>query len=393
MATPLCPYFGSCGGCTAQHIDYAVQVDNKKKMLERTVKNACTVAVMTGSDYHYRNRMDFVFHRSGVGLREKGKWHSIVDVKQCAISNPRLNQLLEEVRSFFKDVDAFDVRRNTGTFRYAVIRTPQTKQNGSSSDSSISFVLNQESSRRTDAEGRIAEFAKATTANNIIMAFVPPQSDMSVSDEYIVVKGQDMLRETFLGRTFWYSAQGFFQNNSVMAEKMQEHVNSLLKRYDTAKAQLLDLYGGVGTFGIINSSLFSSVVIVESVPSCIDAAKKNIAENKVANTTPVLLDAVKIKRLELKSPLFVITDPPRSGMAMATIEQLNHLKPDVIIYVSCNLEQLSKDIGKFAKYRVASAALFDLFPQTVHAEAVVELTRVRSKEFGVSDVESNVSDS
>ncbi|MBI2147070.1 23S rRNA (uracil(1939)-C(5))-methyltransferase RlmD [Candidatus Woesearchaeota archaeon] len=372
MAIPPCPYFGSCGGCTAQHIPYAVQVDNKKKMLERAVKNACPVAVVTGSGYRYRNRMDFIFHPNGLGLRMKGKWHSIVDIEQCLISDGRLNHLLQEVRSFFQHPDVFDLKKHTGTFRYAVIRTPQH-------DSSISFVLRAESPRLAEAIGQVRSFAAVTTADNVLVTKVPADTDISVSDDYFAVKGTGMLHETLLGKVFWYSAQGFFQNNSEMAEKMQEHVHTLLKRYGmaaTGKAILLDLYGGVGTFGIINSSLFSSVVVVESVPPCIEAAKKNAAENKAANVAAVLLDAAKLKRLEFKAPLFVITDPPRSGMAMATIEQLNHLKPEAIIYVSCNLQQLAKDIGKFAKYRVASAALFDLFPQTLHAEAVVELVRV-----------------
>ena len=136
---------------------------------------------------------------------------------------------------------------------------------------------------------------------------------------------------------------------------------------------MLDLYAGVGTFGIINSGLFKEVYIVESDKNCIDAAKINIKNNSIKNAKEILLDAMKLKQLTLPKDLFVITDPPRSGMHPKTIEQLKNLKPKIIIYVSCNIEQLSKDLNKFSDYSIKSAALFDLFPQTPHIEAVVEL--------------------
>jgi tRNA/tmRNA/rRNA uracil-C5-methylase (TrmA/RlmC/RlmD family) len=71
----------------------------------------------------------------------------------------------------------------------------------------------------------------------------------------------------------------------------------------------------------------------------------------------------------------VITDPPRSGMHPDTVIDLNKRKPKAIIYISCNIQQLSKDIPKFYDYDLKSAALFDLFPQTPHCEGVVELVR------------------
>jgi len=77
--------------------------------------------------------------------------------------------------------------------------------------------------------------------------------------------------------------------------------------------------------------------------------------------------------MSLSSPLFVVTDPPRSGMDVKTIYHLNEVKPKVIIYISCNIEQLAKDLPKFKNYKLKSAALFDLFPQTPHCEGVVEL--------------------
>src|SRR3989338_5759677 len=96
----LCPYFGKCGGCSSQHIPYEQQLDNKLDFLRKQLSFE-NVRVFSKNPYHYRNRIDFVFHPSGLGLREKGKWDKYVDVQHCAIANEKVNNLLEEARSFF----------------------------------------------------------------------------------------------------------------------------------------------------------------------------------------------------------------------------------------------------------------------------------------------------
>jgi len=94
----------------------------------------------------------------------------------------------------------------------------------------------------------------------------------------------------------------------------------------------------------------------------------------VVNADAMVLDAQYLKRLDLPSKdLYVVTDPPRSGMHPKTIEHLRKAKPKVIIYISCNVAQLKSDLPKFTDYKVKSAAVFDLFPQTRHMESVVEM--------------------
>ena len=189
------------------------------------------------------------------------------------------------------------------------------------------------------------------------------------------MKGRDFLETEYLGKTFLYPIQGFFQNNYEMAEKMQEYVFQLLEKYPENNGMLLDLYGGVGTFGIINAEKYKEVLIIESVKEAIESAKKNSEINKRTNTKVLLLDAKQLARVELKSPLYVITDPPRSGMDQKTISTLQQQKPEAIIYISCNPQQLAKDLPKLRDYEIKSAALFDLFPQTPHSEAIVELIK------------------
>jgi len=365
MAEPLCIYFGKCGGCLSQNVDYTVQLENKRRTLAKAAKFE-GVEIFHGKEYFYRTRVDMVFHEGGLGFRKKGTWHKIVDIEKCVIANEVINRLIGEIRSFFKNVDYFEPKKNRGTFRYAVIRAPQE-------DSSVSFVLNADSTHLLAAREQISSFAAETSAANVIVTYVPGNTDISVSNDYFVLKGRDLLRETYLGRTFSYNVQGFFQNNYEMSLRLHQYVRDILARYETGGSHLVDLYGGVGTFGIINSGLFREVTIVESFPQSIESARANIAANMVENVKAVELDAKRLKNLNLRQPLAVITDPPRSGMHPQTIHELKSLKPELIIYVSCNIRQLGVDLEKFADYRVKSAALFDFFPHTPHCEAVVEM--------------------
>lgn len=373
MAQPLCPYFQHCGGCTLQHLDYSQQLENKKKKLVESILFN-EVKVFSDQEYHYRNRMDFIFHQNGLGLRAKSKWFKIIEIKQCPIAHEKINLLLNEINDFFaknnfglNKIDTFDLIKHTGTFRFAVVRTTTLD------DSSISFVLNSDSNKLAEAIELIKKFAETTSAKNVLITYAAPETDESFSEDYFIIKGNDFLQEKLMEKIFLFPVQGFFQNNSKMAEKMLNYVAELLQQYNTKEAFLLDLYGGVGTFGLTNAEKFLGTTIIESVPSAIEFANKNILENKIKTAKALVLDAKKLFKLPLPKPLYVITDPPRSGMDPKTIQHLHEIKPEVIIYVSCNVEQLAKDLRKFSAYEIKSAALFDLFPQTYHQEAVVEL--------------------
>ncbi|MFT4326810.1 MAG: 23S rRNA (uracil(1939)-C(5))-methyltransferase RlmD [Candidatus Woesearchaeota archaeon] len=361
-----CPLFGTCGGCSSQHIPYDLQLDNKKEMLQRIV--GFEPEVLSDDPYSYRNRMDLIFHKGGLGFRKKGDWKSIVPVASCPISNDGINRYVQEVSEFFEKPDYFDLQKQTGTMKYCVIRT-------ASSGTSISFVLNRDSTKIEQVTKQIETFAKETRAENILVTYVSKKTDMSISDEYYVIKGNDYLEQSYCGNRFRYSVQGFFQNNHVMAEKMHEAVRSIFSKEDAKDAELLDLYGGVGTFGINNAHFFSKVYTLESFAACTVSAKENIALNKVSNVSAHTMDAKNVHKIATGKKVFCITDPPRAGMHRKAIERLLEKTPELIVYISCNIMQLGKELPHFKGYTIEKAVLFDLFPQTPHCEGLVVLRK------------------
>jgi len=335
---PLCPYFGKCGGCELQHIEYPIQLENKKKTLQRAI-NFENIEVFSGYDYFYRNRLDVLFHKKGIGLRRKDRPGEIINIERCVICTEKVNSIITDMQKFFTEND-------TRTFRSAIIRA---------SDFDNAVFFNLDHLRLKGAINKIGEF----NAKNIVV---------NTGNSVFPLKGNIFVREKLNKKSFYYYSGGFFQNNTKMAEKMIQYSRKILEKYDTKDAQLIDLYGGVGTFGISNADLFKKITVVENSRESVACAKMNNRKIEA-----IALDASKIKRLKLLPKLFMITDPPRSGMDQKTINTIKELKPEVIIYISCNPRQLEKDIKKFSKYKIESAALFDLFPQTNHIEAVVEL--------------------
>ncbi|MBI4146742.1 23S rRNA (uracil(1939)-C(5))-methyltransferase RlmD [Candidatus Woesearchaeota archaeon] len=368
MEEPPCPYFGTCGGCTSQHIEYEEQVKKKTEFVQKLFPK---VPIRTTFDqpYHYRNRMDFTFTKKGIGLREKGSWEKLLPIEQCPISNEQLNTRLAEVQQWTKNnpVNPFDVVTQTGTLKYVVIRTPRNTN-------SITFILNKESPNMEEQIMLIKKFAETTTAKNILIGTIGAKTDMSISEELTVIKGDEMLSETLCNKTITYHSQAFFQNNTKMAEKMIEHVKELAignSQLDVRKT-LVDLYGGAGTFGICLADRFDKTIIIDNSKQNITCAQQNIVANKLTNTFAICADAKALA--DHTEEITLIVDPPRAGLHPKVIKTINQLKPKTIIYISCNPKQMAQDIARLTEYKIDSLAVFDLFPQTEHVEAVAKLT-------------------
>src|SRR3989338_8858164 len=246
----LCPYFESCAGCTLQHMPYQSQLQKKNENLSNLLKKYSfpEINVFYGEAFSYRNRMEFIATSKGLGLRGKDGSRKIVDIDHCPIALPQINTILSEVRKGFFHVhsSALPLHR---LMKGVVIRATLL------GDSSLSFVLNEDHPKAAAEEkekivGVIKEFSATTTAKNVVVTFVPSEKDDFYSSNYLVIKGNDFLQEKLSGRIFSFSIQGFFQNNSAMAEQMLDYVRKILLKYPTNTAELLDLYSVVGIFGV-----------------------------------------------------------------------------------------------------------------------------------------------
>ncbi|HRU38749.1 MAG TPA: hypothetical protein P5511_02635 [Candidatus Goldiibacteriota bacterium] len=364
-----------------QDREYSAQLAIKRKETEEAFGRAGVMLpsgteglrIYVKDEYYYRNRMDFAFNSGGLGLREKGKFSRLVGFEECHISNNVINRLLGEVNSWYRGnrdrLEVFDVVKRKGTLRYAVCR-------GSffSGDSSITFVLNRDSENIESHAAAIREFAAASSAANVLFGTVKYNTDISSPDDCVVVKGSDCLHETLAGIKYTYHTQGFFQNNSLVTMDMMHFIRSkIAKKYPL----ILDLFGGVGTFGIFCADKADEVIISDNSGPSAACAERNIRENRKMNAIFRQADATEPEKLSPwlagKGGLYIV-DPPRTGLHKKTIKFLRTMKPEKIIYVSCNQIRLAEDIRDLSEiYELKDLALFDMFPQARHIESVAEL--------------------
>jgi tRNA/tmRNA/rRNA uracil-C5-methylase (TrmA/RlmC/RlmD family) len=170
----------------------------------------------------------------------------------------------------------------------------------------------------------------------------------------------------------------FFQNNFFLLPKLVETVRGFLR--DGGAKHLVDLYCGVGFFGIEMADLVESFVGVEYDRLAIKSAQKNLASRKINNGEFIssTVEEVLPTLLQKFSPekTSVILDPPRKGCLPETLRLLRETRPAQIIYVSCHPATMARDLNILCAdgvFELARVQPLDMFPQTQHVECVADL--------------------
>jgi tRNA/tmRNA/rRNA uracil-C5-methylase (TrmA/RlmC/RlmD family) len=303
---PECKYFTQCGGCQYQHIEYVAQLRFKHKQIadlfERVGKISREIVapvIPCPSPYGYRNR---IMIRSQWNGREKkleigfirADNNFVVDIDECKIAEPALNEQIKEVRA-----------------------NPPHK-------------------------GGI----------KVVLRVQPENWDVPESS--------------------------FFQNNFFLLPKLVETVREFLK--GGGAKHLVDLYCGVGFFGIETADVVESFVGVEYDRLAIQSAQKNAAAREIsngefisANVENVLPELLKKFSAEKTA---VILDPPRKGCPPETLRLLRETRPAQVIYVSCHPATMARDLNILCAdgvFKLARVQPLDMFPQTQHIECVADL--------------------
>jgi tRNA/tmRNA/rRNA uracil-C5-methylase (TrmA/RlmC/RlmD family) len=170
----------------------------------------------------------------------------------------------------------------------------------------------------------------------------------------------------------------FFQNNFFLLPKLVEGVRDALVQ--SKSRYLIDLYCGVGFFGIECAHQVEAVLGVELDKKAIFAARNNAARRGLKNIefligrADELLPSV-IEKFPAQETTLLI-DPPRTGCAPEAIELMKGTKPSQILYVSCHPATLARDLRLLCEgglYELKRVQPFDMFPQTQHVECIADL--------------------
>jgi 23S rRNA (uracil1939-C5)-methyltransferase len=400
---PRCEYFGTCGGCKWQHVDYAAQLAAKQQSVQEALVHhggfdAVAVAPTLGSEqvYFYRNKMEFSFSAQrwltpeeiasgqdfdtsfALGLHVPGSFAKVLDLQACYLPSPLSVRLVVGVRAFVKGRSwrPWDVRAHHGFLRHLVIR-----EGARTGEVMVNLVTNgYDEDRMTEMAAFLrADFPEVTTFVNTINTGV---AQTAFGEEVHTIYGPGVIYDEIGPYRFEIASNAFFQTNTKQAERLYEvaHRFADLRPSDV----LYDLYCGAGTISIFCAGAVRRVVGVELVEEAVQNARANAAANGIDNCTFHAGDLMR-----MFTPAFVrkegrpdvlIADPPRAGMHKKVVEQIARLRPERFVYVSCNPQTQARDLALLRDgYAIEAVQPVDLFPHTHHIESVVKLRRIGAR--------------
>lgn len=321
---PRCPLFSECSGCQFQHIAYPRQLELKRQVVARQLREhggfeEAPVAPVLGADepWHYRNHARFTVQQGQLGFVRHFR-RQFLPVAQCPIMEPRINEVMTTLHGTLEGATQCNVR--VGRPEGSLMIQP----------------------RLPEAEGR------------------PPS-------------GQPALVDELLGRPFRISAAAFFQVNRAQAERLIELVRERVNA--GPQGVVVDAYAGVGTFAVLLAPHVGRVIAIEESGPAVEDARIN-AEGLAS----VELRLGKSEEIlgQLEGPVdAIILDPPRSGCRPDALQAVIEHGPARVVYVSCEPESLARDLRVLVDggYTLLEVQPVDMFPQTHHVECVATLCR------------------
>ena len=372
---PRCSYFGDCGGCDYQHMDYPAQLRHKAEILRETLRRTAKFELQHELEVHsaepwgYRNRTRMHVHRQpqfALGYFRYNS-HDLLPVEACPISSPLINQAIAEVwklgragtvPEILHGLQFFSNHDDTKILLEAYVRPGSDAKECQPFAAALHDFL--------PAISGVVIFPTSTvedeTRQRAPLAATPAGPSQAI--------GKGSLLYHTAGHDYQVSGGSFFQTNRYLNDKLVEVV---IGRQTGRTA--LDLYAGAGLFTHHLARNFDQVLAVEPSPHSFADLRPNVPPNVncIRSTTEAFLAA----RGSKLAPDRIVVDPPRFGLGEKAATALGRMSASHVTYVSCDPATLSRDLRVLLEfgYRVEQAHLVDMFPQTYHMETVLHLAR------------------
>ncbi len=436
---PPCKYYRSCGGCQLQSLDYEQQLKFKQQKIRNNliriggfspdiVDFVTEPIVGMEKPLRYRNKAQYPMGTDKNGKIitgfYAGRTHSIIANTNCLLGAEVNQEILETILAYMEknNVTAYDESTGQGLIRHILIRTGFTSgeimvcivanmdMTHMSCDGGEGDCVSEERSKQMHAaesytaqmlpaqaelieqlaaiDGMTSVSVSINTKNtNVIMGkeVINLWGEATISD---VIHVRDMTRDGFpyTGEelVFKISPLSFYQVNPIQTEKLY----SLALEYAglTGRETVWDLYCGIGTISLFLAKKAGQVYGVEIVPQAIADARENAKRNCVENATFFVGKAEEVLPQyyenatdadAMSHPDVIVVDPPRKGCDEACLNTMLQMKPERIVYVSCDSATLARDLKVLCDggYELKRVRGVDQFAMTVHVETVVLLSK------------------
>lgn len=400
---PKCSVARACGGCQLQFLTYEKQLEFKKNKVVGNLERIggfsdISVEKVMGMEnpWRYRNKAQFPVGKDKEGNLitgfYAGRTHSIIPNTNCYLGVEVNEEILNAVLDYMREnhVEPYDEVTGKGLVRHILIRYGfKTKE------IMVCIIIN--GRKIPNAAGLVEKLKDISGMTSITLNVNTKRNNVILGNEILSLWGKDYITDYIGEVKYQISPLSFYQVNPVQTEKL--YGTALEYAGLTGKEIVWDLYCGIGTISLFLAQKAQKVYGVEIVPAAIEDARKNAEINGIDNAEFFVGKAEEVLPAKYKEDGVyadvIVVDPPRKGCDGALIETMLSMKPERIVYVSCDSATLARDLKVLCEkeYQVEKVAVCDMFPGSVHVETVVLLSKgeVDSKkirvEFSLEDMD------
>lgn len=384
---PPCPFHRQCGGCQLQPLSYEKQLEFKQNKIRNNLIriggfspehiDACMEPIIGMEDpWHYRNKAQFPFGYDKEGNVVTGFYagrsHNIIANTDCALGVEENKTVLETILAYMKKygVSAYDETSGKGLIRHVLIR-----KGFASGQLMACVVIN--GNKLPEEKALAEELWKIPGMTSVSINVNTERTNVILGKKVRVLKGEEKIEDTIGDVVFRISPLSFYQVNPIQTKKL--YGQALEYAGLTGEETVWDLYCGIGTISLFLAKKAKKVYGVEIVPEAIADAKENAARNGITSAEFFVGKAEEVlpQKYEEEGVYadVIVVDPPRKGCDEKCLETMVRMRPERIVYVSCDSATLARDLKYLGEmgYEVRKWRGCDMFPGTVHCEVCVEL--------------------
>lgn len=372
-----CKCFKRCGGCQLD-MSYEKQLEWKQDKAQRMLSRFSRVEPIIACEdpYNYRCKVQnvYAFDRSkriisGIYQSSSGKMTAVSD---CFLEDRRAQRIVGEFKKLMHDFKLmpYDAQTGRGLVRHTLIRTSVTT-------GQIMLVIVTASPVFPAKKNFVGAMLRACPEiTTIVQNISNDRLALKLGARSNVLYGKGYIEDELCDLRFRISPESFYQVCPQQTEKLYRKVLEYLS--PDPEERIIDAYCGTGTIGMAAAADAGEVIGVELNPRAVKDAAFNAKRNGIGNISFVCADAGDhMRRLAAQGERVgaVIMDPPRAGASKQFIEALGTLRPRKLIYVSCKIETLERDLRALTKlgYKAQCIQPVDMFPHTTGIENVVSL--------------------
>ncbi len=387
--TPFCTAFPQCGGWLLQHMSYEAQLRWKQQHVYELLRRVGGVPLTEwpsirgmeeGERLHYRNKAQFPVRMEDGHLCAgffAPRSHRLIPLTQCLIQSEASNRLLTPLLTFLEQlgVTAYDETTGEGLLRHILIRDGRR-----SGEVLVCLVIN---GRELPEEPRIVSFLMERGVTSVSINVNSSCTNVILGEKTRIIGGKNAIEEEIGPLTFTISPTSFFQVNPIQTERLYQAAMEMAEL--TGTEVVWDAYCGAGTISLFLAQKAKQVYGVEVVEAAVRNAWENAAKNEMDNVEFFVGKAEQVipehfRRTGIR-PDVIVVDPPRAGCDEALLHTILEMKPDRMVYVSCDPGTLARDLRFLRKggMEVRTVRCIDMFPETGHVETVCLLSNTQSK--------------